>query len=447
MAETVPFSPQCIASNKPEERAREGGIPYLPSEEQYLFCIRCGLCLSVCPTYKESLRETDSPRARVMLVRKLVEGELPPSPSFTDHMYRCLDCLACNDICPVGIRPADLTLAMRAYLHRTQPQPWFKPLLFRGYFFRPGLMELSFLPLIFYQRSGLQDLVQRLGLTRLLPSQLRDLERLLPNPLPLLPLRRSIPRTTPAEGERLYRVGFFLGCFQSLVFAEGSRATVRVLARHGCEVVTPSQVRCCGMPHLGYGDMEALRALARHNIALFEKLDVEFIITDCATCGSTLKEYARYLADDPQFAARARAFSNRVRDINEFLGQIGIRKPDGSVPLRVTYHDPCHLRRGQGIWREPRHILEAAGAQLVEMEEPDACCGSAGTQLITHYRTSVGVLARKMEHIAATGAEVIATACPGCQLQLGLGLKRHGLQARVIHPVQLLDEAYRRGRS
>ncbi|RLC79679.1 MAG: hypothetical protein DRI61_07370 [Chloroflexi bacterium] len=414
----------------------------LPSEEQYLFCIRCGRCLPECPTYRVTLKETHSPRARVMLVRKFVEGELEPSPNFIDQIYRCLDCLACNEVCPVGIKPADLALQMRAYFHRTQPQPWFKPLLFRGYFPHPGRIELSMLPVAIYQRLGLQKLLHSLKLNRLFPAQLRDLERLLPNPIPLRPLRHRLPETIPAQGERRYRVGFFLGCFQNTVFAEVSWASIQVLTRNGCEVVMPKDVRCCGMPHIGYGDIPTFVELARYNISLFEGLVVDAIVTDCATCGSTLKEYGKYLGDDPKWAERAQKFSGKVRDVSEFLVEIGFEEPARQLRARVTYHDPCHLRRGQGVWKEPRQVIEAAVTDFIEMEAPDTCCGAAGTQLITHYETSVAILDGKMERVAATGAEILAAGCPGCQLQLGLGIQHRNLKMRVVHPVQLLAEAY-----
>lgn len=414
----------------------------LPSEEQYLACIRCGLCLSVCPTYRETLRETDSPRARLMLFRKVITGELEISRGFTDQMYRCLDCLACNAICPVGIKPGDLALAARSVIHQAKPQPWIKPLIFGGFFPNARLMETAMLPMLLYQRLGIQRVVNALGITRRLPTQLRDYERMLP-PLPARALRHHLSETTPAHGQRKYRVAFFLGCFQNMIFADASAATVRVLARNGCEVVTPKNVKCCGMPHLGYGDVATARALARHNIDLLEKLDADAIITDCATCGSTLKEYgAHLLAADAEYRDKARAFSAKVKDVSEFLGAIPLREPEHPIKTRVTYHDPCHLRRGQNVWREPRRLLQLAGAEFVELREADWCCGSAGTQAITHYDSSMQILSRKMQNVAATDAAIITAGCPGCQLQLGLGAQRAGLKMQIAHPIQLLDRAY-----
>jgi glycolate oxidase iron-sulfur subunit len=417
----------------------------VPTEEQYLFCIRCGLCLAVCPTYRLSLRETDSPRARVALVRKMMEGELPLKESFVGQMYKCLDCLACDNICPVGIRPAALALATRAMGHEALPQPWFKNPIFRGLFPHPDRLELTTLPLRVYTRLGLKRAVAGLGLTHILPPQLRDLEQMLPD-LPARPLRHTLPEVTPARGEqsvRRARVGFFLGCVQSLIFAEGSAATVRVLAENGCEVITPRQVKCCGMPANGYGDRETLRELARYNVDLFANLDVDAIITDCATCGSTLKEYPEFLAHDPDYAEKARAFAAKVQDVSAFLATIPLREPRQPLAVKVTYHDPCHLIRGQKVRNQPRQILALSGAELVEMREADVCCGSAGTKIVTHYETSVAILDKKIANVAATGADVVASGCPGCQLHLGLGARRAGLGVKVCHPVQLLDAAYR----
>jgi glycolate oxidase iron-sulfur subunit len=413
-----------------------------PTPEEVNYCIRCGLCLSVCPTYKDSLRETESPRARVALVAKAMEGELDITRNFKDHMYRCLACLACQDICPVGIKPADLCLATRYAIEQTTPTPVLKPILFRGIFPRTGVLELLTKPVAVYERSGLRKLVNATRATGILPAQLRDMERMLPNRLPLRGTRHTLPGMVPAKGERRARVAYFLGCVQGVMMAEGSRATVEVLAQNGCDVIIPSSVKCCGMPMIGYGFKDEARAVARHNIDLLLALDVDAIITDCATCGSSLKEYPHWLAEDPEYAARAEAFGAKVRDISEYLVELGIRPPSGKVKARVTYHDPCHLCRAQGVREQPREVLRAAGVELVEMENADVCCGSAGTQLITHYHTSVGVLERKMDGVEATGAEIVASGCPGCQMQLTLGVKRRGLQAQVVHPTQLLAQAY-----
>jgi glycolate oxidase iron-sulfur subunit len=281
-----------------------------------------------------------------------------------------------------------------------------------------------------------------LGLNRLLPNKLRDLEAMLPR-IPQRPLRRILPEITEASGESRYRVGFFLGCAQSLLFADQSAATLRVLARNGCTIITPKKIECCGMPARGYGRMDLVEKQARHNIEVYEKCNVDFIITDCATCGSTLKEYGSLMAKDAEWAARAGAFSAKVRDISEFLSQIPLVKPQKRLDVKVTYHDPCHLRRAQKIWKEPRNLLSIIdGLEFVEMPEADWCCGSAGSQLITHYDTSSKVLSRKIDNVAKTEARILASGCPGCQMQLNMGLRNRELSVRVVHPVTLLDEAY-----
>ena len=412
-----------------------------PPESEYLNCIRCGLCLAVCPTYQVSLKEAAGPRGRVALARKGLEGQLELSQNLAEQMNACFACLACNEICPVDIHPAELTLAMRHVREQIQPAGW-KQTLFAGLVPHPGRMEASTLPLRLYQRTGLRKLVYLMGATRLLPRRLRDLEAMLPR-LPQRPLRQVLPERVAASGEERYRVGFFLGCAQNLLFAEESMATVRVLRRNGCTVITPRDTQCCGMPARGYGRLDLVREQAKHNITLFEKAGVELIVTDCATCGSTLKEYGTFFQGDAGWEARAAAFSAGVKDISEFLAAIPLEKPKGRIDARVTYHDPCHLRRGQKVWQQPRQLLGLIdGLEFVELPEADWCCGSAGSQLITHYETSVKVMERKIDNLASTGASIIASGCPGCQMQLNTAVRRSGLKMRVVHPVTLLDEAY-----
>ena len=412
-----------------------------PEESSYHNCIRCGLCLAVCPTYREHLSETASPRGRVALTRKGLEGQLALSANLMEQMYGCFACMACGDLCPVGIQPADLALSMRHIQEQIRPAQW-KQFLFGDLISDPGRMELAMLPLRLYEGLGIRRLVYMLGLNRLMPKKLRDLEAMLPR-IPQRPLRRALPEITKAYGEERHRVGFFLGCAQSLLFAGQSAATLRVLARNGCTVITPKEIECCGMPAKGYGRMDLVKNQARHNIAVFERFNVDVLVTDCATCGSSLKDYGSLLAGDSEWGTRADAFRRKVRDISEFLSEIPLRKPAGRIEAKVAYHDPCHLRRGQQIWREPRKLLSVIdGLELVELPEADWCCGSAGSQLITHYDTSSKVLDRKLDNVAKTDARVLASGCPGCQMQLSTGLQRRGLPVRVVHPVTLLDEAY-----
>ncbi len=415
-----------------------------PSESEYLNCVRCGLCLSVCPTYREHLSEAASPRGRVALTRKGLDEELELSPNLIEQMYGCFACMACNEVCPVGIHPADLAIEMREVQEQLTPHAW-KETLFGGLIPQPRRMELATLPLRLYERLGLRRLVYALGLRKILPARLRDLEAMLPR-LPQRPLRPILPEVIEAKNEKRSRVGFFLGCAQSLMFAEESAATVHVLARNGCTVITPKETVCCGMPAAGYGRRDLVLKQARQNIALFEKADVEFIITDCATCGSTLKDYGELLKADPEWNERAKVFSQKVRDVSEYLASVPLEKPQGRIEARVTYHDPCHLRRGQGVWKEPRALLKMIdGIEYAELPEADWCCGSAGSQLITHYDTSLKVLDHKMDNLESTQAHYIASGCPGCQMQINVGVRRRNLNVQVIHPIELLDRAYQLG--
>jgi len=365
-----------------------------------------------------------------MLARKGLQGELTFNSNLVEQMYACFDCLACNQVCPVGIRPANLALAVRAIEEQERPVIW-KKVVFEKFLSKSEKMDLATWPLRLYRQMG-----------KLLTAQLGDMAAMLP-PIPERTLHQNLPEVTPADGESQYKAGFFLGCAQNLLFAEDSAATVRVLAANHCTITAPKEIVCCGMPARGYGRHDLLMKHARHNIEIFERSDVEVIITDCATCGSTLKEYGKLLADDPEWAERSAEFSSKVKDISEFLVSIPLKKPKNQINARVTYHDPCHLNRGQGVMEQPRQLLQMIdGLEFVEMADSDWCCGSAGSQLITHYETSLKVLNRKMDNIEATGADYIASGCPGCQMQLNVGVQKRGLSAQVTHPIKLLDWAY-----
>jgi len=359
-------------------------------------------------------------------------------------MYHCLDCRACQTACPSGVRVGELVLEARAVLREPVFSRWIKRLILRGVLRSHRTVRLAFLPLALYQNLGIRSLAHRLGLVRLLPKRLRELEAGLPR-IPLVPLIDRLPHTLPPRGPAAVptRVGFFLGCVMSAMFADVSRATVRVLSALGCEVVTPKAQRCCGAPHMDQGDHEAALSLAQSNIVTFERAGVDVVVADCAACSATLKEYAQLLEGHPTFAERAAAFSRKVMDINEFLAQ---RIPDRTrlreVRRLVTYHSPCHLAHAQGICSQPRAVLTAIpGVSLVEMKEAEWCCGSAGAYMLTHPERSSQLLDRKMQNITATGAKVIATSNPGCILQLAVGCRRSGIDAEVRHVVELVDQA------
>lgn len=406
-------------------------------------CVHCGLCLDFCPTYRVLGLENDSPRGRIFQVRQVYEGRISPDdPRFRQHIYQCLDCRACQTACPSGVQYGRIIEAARSI--SAPPSPAERRLgraVLNGIFTSNRALDVVGLALRLYDRTPLRRLVRTTGLLSRL-GRLGELEAMLP-PLQggLLPGR--LPEVTAAVGERRYRVGFISGCVMGRMQPETNRATVRVLARNGCEVVTPAEQVCCGALHNHVGQREAARELARRNIAVFERLALDAVIVNAAGCGSTLKEYGDLLAHDPRWAERARSFAAKVRDVNEFLASIDLRPPQRALRKRVTYQDACHLAHGQGIRQQPRALLAAIpGLELVEMKEPDACCGSAGIYNLTHPDLSQQILASKLDNLAATGAELVVAANPGCAFQLAAGIRQRGLPMQVAHTMDLLDEAY-----
>ena len=404
--------------------------------EQLINCMRCGMCLPHCPTYKETFLETASPRGRVALVRKFREGELDASDRFLEYLSLCLDCQACATACPCGVNAGELVAEFKCEKKSDVGLSMMEELILRKLLPHPDRLEAATVPLRLYQRSGLQRLVRKLGMLKMFPETLARMEGLLPD-LPARPLRRALQEVTPARGEERGTVGFFLGCVMSLVFSEASHATVQLLSALGYRVVTPKNQKCCGAPHMLAGDRQGLDEMARFNTDLFNGLDVDLIVTDCGGCGAELKKYASHLPGDPG----AVAFSAKVRDISQFLWAEAelLRKKLHPLPLRVTYHDPCHIAHCQGIRREPRELLKLIpGLSFCELGEADACCGSAGTYNIEKPEMSDRVLERKVVNIRSTGAECLVTGNPGCLLQLKKGLAAGSPAVEVLHLTQLL---------
>ncbi|HVC79526.1 MAG TPA: (Fe-S)-binding protein [Chloroflexota bacterium] len=422
----------------------------LPSVPELEACIRCGLCLSVCPTYRPTQVETKSPRGRIALVKNLVEGGLDlDDRAFAGHMDLCLQCMACHTVCPTGISAGEVVARAKSYLRVNSRPSWPSRLarsaIYAGLFPHYRRMELAALPILAYHHSGVQKLARRTGLTRLLPARLRRMEELLPSRL-AAPLRPRLPALTPAKGDQRAEVAFHLTCINNIVLPEGSAASIRVLAYNGCAVRAPRGVACCGAPHETEGEMELARKLARHNIALYEKLGTLPVISDAAACGAAMKNYGHWLAGDPAWADRAAAFSARVRDFHQYLVTLGLRPPTGEMRRIVTYDDPCHLCHAQGISAQPRMLLRAIpGLRYVELRDAAWCCGSAGTYNLSQPAMADAILEEKMARIRETGATIIASANPGCLLQLEAGLRRFGLPGRVVHVSQLLDASYRKG--
>ena len=416
-------------------------------------CMHCGMCLPTCPTYVETKHERNSPRGRIALMRSIADGKLGVTEAFGEEMYFCLGCLACETVCPAGVKYAPMFEAARADIEHARvlahgSRDFVRAFALRLIFTRPLLLRAIGRVLRWYQASGAETLVRRLGLLRLLPRRLRELEPLTPR------IERQFSDALIAEiespDEPRFRVGMLTGCVQDLTYAAVNRDTVEVLVRHGCEVVTPGLQSCCGSLHAHNGEIEWAREMARRNIDAFDLDSLDAIITNAAGCGSHLKHYDELLAHDPRYAGRARQWSAKVRDIHEWLVAIGLRASASqlstlnSQPLPVTYHEACHLCHGQKISSAPREVLASIpGLQLVELPEATWCCGSAGIYNITQPEMSAKLLDRKMTNIAKTGARVVASANPGCCVQLEAGARERGEALEIVHPITLLARAYR----
>jgi glycolate oxidase iron-sulfur subunit len=422
------------------------GIDQLLSEyDNALSCIRCGLCLSVCPTYQMTMAEEESPRGRIAMARAVAEGVLDVTPDFVEHSESCLLCEACTAICPAGVQMEPLGVAVREVIRRNRPAPWHKRLALRagmnGLLGSMGRFRLACHLARIYQRSGLRRVVRGSGILKLL--RLQDAESLLPE----MPRRFITPRGQvwlPPDGRPVERrVALFTGCIMSTAFAETTEATARLLARRGCEVVAVEGQGCCGALHLHSGEVDGARRLARRNVAAFNPEDFDAIIVNSAGCGSTLKGYGHLLDRDEHETAEV--FSKKVHDITEYLAALPSDVPAGEIDVTVTFQEPCHLAHAQRISQQPRRLLRAIpGLELREMQESALCCGSAGIYNVTHPEMAEGLLNRKLDNAEKTGAGVIVTANPGCLLQLRAGVRERGADIRVAHIVDLLDEAERR---
>jgi len=421
-----------------------------PRPEDISRCVHCGFCLNFCPTYVALGLETESPRGRIHLIDALSQGRIQPKRSVLEHLDLCLGCRACEATCPSGVHYGRIIEGARAQVVATgrHPLSWrLRSLVLRWTLPHPRRLRVLALLLRFYQRSGLQSLVRWTRLLRLLPFGLYHMEQLLPP----VASRFFAPASTganPDAGDGARRVALLTGCVMPFLYPQTHEATVRVLERHGYRVVVPEEQVCCGALFVHGGDRQTARRLARRNIDVFLAADVEAVVINAAGCGSTLKEYGDLLADDPEYAEKAAHFSSLVKDITEFLAELPFEEGLGRLERRVTYQDSCHLAHAQRITAPPRRLLKAVpGLELVEMENSDRCCGSAGIYNVTQREMSSRLLDDKMKAVAATGASTVVTANPGCMLQVEAGLRLHGLQGTVAHVVDVLDEAYAAGKT
>ena len=441
-----------------------------PSSDIINTCVHCGLCLPSCPTYRETGLEMSSPRGRIYLMKAVDDGKIGlESAVFQEQMSQCLNCRACEAVCPSGVQYGIIMEASRAQIEQARaanatfspqpsalsPQPSAlpaRPLLQRvlrnaifGVLFTDMRLFRAFSSsMALYQRSGVQWLARKSGVIKLLG--MADIESLLP------PLNgpATVPQGQiyPPEGDRRYSVALLTGCIMSTAFGHVHAATIRVLQKNGCEVLLPPDQGCCGALHTHGGDLDGGRELARRNIAAFEGLGLDAIIVNAAGCGSTMKEYDHLLHDDPEWHNRAEAFVRKVKDVHEFLAGIELNRAGlGRLDLCVTYQEPCHLVHAQRISVQPRTLLNAIpGLELREMPESSLCCGSAGVYNITQPEMAMSLAVRKLNNALSTRAQVIATANPGCAVQLVSELRRRGEDVQVRYIVELLDQSYSAGK-
>ncbi len=415
----------------------------------YQQCVHCGLCTASCPTYVETANENDSPRGRIYLMRAVADGRLGLGEDVRRHLDLCLDCRACETACPSGVEYGKIIepfkIAVRpghaGRLARREEQSSLLQRVILQHLFPYGQrVKLALAPARWLQRFGLLDAAESLGLTRLLPPTLRRMQAMLPR---LTAAGSAVAEINPPVGPKRARVALFLGCVGDAMFPETTAATIRVLQQNGCEVVVPRGQVCCGAIHYHSG-VEATAGsseFARKNIQAFDPERFDAIIVNAAGCGAMLKDYDHLLPERDH--DKAKKFVSKVRDIAEFLVALGPIAPKKPLPMKVTYHDACHLCHAQQVRSQPRQLLKLIpGLELIPLEESELCCGAAGTYNLTQPEMSERLGQRKMDRIAATGAEIVATGNVGCILQIARKVKERGLEMQVVHPVDLLAQAY-----
>jgi len=416
---------------------------HAPSREIIDQCVHCGFCLPVCPTYALWNEEMDSPRGRIYLMKMAADGKAEMNAQWVGHFDTCLGCMACMTACPSGVDYGKLIEATRAQIERKYDRGWaerfYRRMIF-AVFTQPKRLRMMRLPLLLYQRSGLRSLVRRSGGLRLLPKRMQAMEALLPE----LTAAEAVAEVTPAVGEKRRRVGLLLGCVQREFFPRVNAATARVLAAEGCEVVSPADQPCCGALLVHAGEEDGAVALARHLINVFERAEVDTIVTNAAGCGSNVKEYGHLLRDDPNYAERAKRFSAKCKDVSEVLAEMPERARRGPLRLKVAFHDSCHLQHAQGVRVQPRNLLAAIPElELLEIPEAAICCGSAGIYNLVQPNAANALGDRKAGLIASLDADVVVTGNPGCILQLQASLGRAGKKIPVLHTIQLVDASIR----
>ena len=417
-----------------------------PPQELIDACVHCGFCLQVCPTYQLWGEEMDSPRGRIYLMKMIGDRQIPLHDTAVRNFDQCLGCMACMTACPSGVKYDRLIEATRAQIERQHPRTRkerrFRDLIFRLFPY-PERLRLLVLPGWIYQKSGLRWLAHNSGLLKLLPVSARAMEGLMPE-VPLASLWSDMPAVVKAQGTKRRRVGLLLGCVQRVFFPGVNQATARVLSAEGCDVIVPAEQSCCGALMVHAGREEEALNFARKLIDVFERAQVDTIVVNAAGCGSSMKDYGYMLRSDPAYKDKARAFSAKCRDVSEVLSELEPRAPRNPLPLRVAYHDSCHLQHAQGVRNQPRSVL-ASIPQLQVLEVPEAalCCGSAGIYNLVEPGPAKELGDRKTANVISTHPDVLVSANPGCLLQIQSGLQRAGKNIPVRHLVEVVDASIR----
>lgn len=420
------------------------------NQDELLNCMRCGFCLPTCPTYIESgFKETHSPRGRIALMKAVADGLIEPDEDVERSLELCLGCRACEPVCPSGVKYGHLLEEARDIIQQNKkhslPVKLVRNAVFKGLFPHQERMRMATGLLGFYQRSGLQTVTRKTGFMKLLPDNLATMEKVLPL-VPSMKEMKDRPEYLPPHGPQTKRVAFFKGCLMDTMFLESNNSTMKLLQLAGCEIVIPKDQTCCGALHGHSGEKDSAKDLAKRNIQAFEELNVDYIITNAGGCGAFLVDYDHLLEKDVDWRDRAKAFTDKIKDISEVLYELDFHKKQTlELPYQiVTYQDSCHLRNVMKTASAPRALLQSIkGMEYKEMKDADRCCGSAGIYNIVESEMSMQILDSKMAQTKATYATTIVTANPGCLLQMKLGIEREGLadKIRAIHIVDLLLEA------
>ena len=421
----------------------------IPNYDFIANCMHCGLCLPHCPTYSITGLERSSPRGRIRMIKSVADGDLPVSNLFVQEMNFCLDCQACETACPAGVKYGSLVESARAQIleggYEGRISTWIKRFFFRFIFVRASRLLAVSRILRLYQLLGLNRLVETSGVLKVFSKRLHQVQFLSPTISKTPSSKLLFERTLPVDKPR-FKVGFLTGCIMDVAFADVNIDTVRLLLHHGCEVVIPKGQVCCGSLQAHNGDIAIGRKMARSNVAAFEGEGLDAIIMNSSGCGAFMKEYGHILADDPEYADRAQRISEKVKDITEFLVEIGLvigTSPDRQLMgKRVTYHDACHLVHTQKVSQQPRTLIRSIPfIEFVELSESTWCCGSAGIYNITHYDEAWQLLKRKMDNMRKIDPEVLVSGNPGCLIQIQHGLLKEGLNVELLHTATFLRRA------